>query len=97
MIPSYWVASLNRPGGNITGMSMFSSELPAKNIQLLKEFVPDAAVIALLVNPSNPSTDIYVKEAAAAGKALLFAQKITSLARASSIRFGRPHGLSTER
>jgi ABC-type uncharacterized transport system substrate-binding protein len=44
------VASLNRPGGNITGMATFTSELGAKNIELLKELVPAAAVIAYLVN-----------------------------------------------
>jgi putative tryptophan/tyrosine transport system substrate-binding protein len=45
------VASLNRPGGNVTGMSMFAAELGAKSVELLKEFVPAVAVIAYLVNP----------------------------------------------
>jgi len=58
------VASLNRPGGNVTGMSSVSSEVVAKSGQLLKELVPTAAVIAYLVNPSNPSAEIYSKEAA---------------------------------
>src|SRR6202007_1033881 len=49
------VASLNRPGGNVTGMSVFSSELWAKNVELLKELVPTASVMAYLVNPSSPS------------------------------------------
>src|SRR3954471_16247496 len=46
------VASLNRPGGNITGMSLFASDLWAKNVELLKELVPTASVMGYLVNPS---------------------------------------------
>lgn len=56
------VPSLNRPGGNVTGMSLLNSELVAKSAQFLKEAVPAAAVIAFLVNPSGPSAEIYVKE-----------------------------------
>jgi putative ABC transport system substrate-binding protein len=59
------VASLNRPGGNITGMSNLADEIWAKNVQLLKEFVPGAAIIGYLVNPSTPSAEIYLKGAAA--------------------------------
>jgi putative tryptophan/tyrosine transport system substrate-binding protein len=48
------VDKLNRPGGNITGISVFSgSQLGAKHVQLLHELVPTAAAIALLVNPAN--------------------------------------------
>jgi putative tryptophan/tyrosine transport system substrate-binding protein len=64
------VPSLNRPGGNVTGMSFLNSELVTKSAQLLKEAVPAAAVIAFLVNPSGPSAEIYVKEAPAAARAL---------------------------
>jgi putative tryptophan/tyrosine transport system substrate-binding protein len=64
------VPSLNRPGGNVTGMSFLNSELVAKSAQLLKEAVPAAAVIAFLVNPSGPSAEIYAKEAPAAARAL---------------------------
>jgi putative ABC transport system substrate-binding protein len=49
------VQSRNRPGGNVTGMSTLTSPLAAKRIELLKELAPTAAVIAYLVNPSNPS------------------------------------------
>jgi ABC-type uncharacterized transport system substrate-binding protein len=59
------VASLNRPGGNVTGMSNLADELWAKNVQLLKELVPGAAIIGYLVNPSTPSAEIYLKGAAA--------------------------------
>jgi len=50
------VASLARPGGNITGFSNFTGELTPKRLELLCELVPQATVIALLVNPDNPGT-----------------------------------------
>jgi putative ABC transport system substrate-binding protein len=64
------VASLSRPGGNVTGMSILTSEMVAKSAQLLKELVPAATAIAYLVNPSNPSAEIYSKEAATVASAL---------------------------
>jgi hypothetical protein len=50
-----FVASLNRPGGNITGASFFGSVLGGKALALLQEVAPNAAVTALLVNPKNPA------------------------------------------
>jgi putative ABC transport system substrate-binding protein len=64
------VASLNRPGGNVTGMSLFASDLWAKNVELLKELVPTASVMAYLVNPSTPNVASYLKGAADAAGAL---------------------------
>jgi putative tryptophan/tyrosine transport system substrate-binding protein len=61
------VASLNRPGGNLTGVSTFNAVLGAKRLELLQELVPKATVIAVLVNPNQPSTATQlrdVKEAA---------------------------------
>jgi putative ABC transport system substrate-binding protein len=64
------VASLSRPGGNVTGMSLFASDLWAKNVELLKELVPTASVMAYLVNPSTPNVASYLKGAADAAGAL---------------------------
>jgi len=47
------VASLNRPGGNVTGVSWFSAELGSKRLAFLHELVPGATTVALLVNPNN--------------------------------------------
>jgi putative ABC transport system substrate-binding protein len=62
------VASLSRPGGNVTGASLFTSELEAKKLALLREMVPKTSLIAMLVNPTNPSaeTDIGDVQTAAA-------------------------------
>jgi ABC-type uncharacterized transport system substrate-binding protein len=48
------VASLNRPGGNVTGVSFLNNSLTGKQLELLHELVPNAAVIGFLVNPNNP-------------------------------------------
>jgi hypothetical protein len=50
------VASLNRPGGNITGATGLNVEIGAKRLQVLQELVPAAKKIAVLVNPTNPVT-----------------------------------------
>jgi putative ABC transport system substrate-binding protein len=56
------VSSLNKPGGNLTGVALLSSPLLAKQLQLLGELVPSAGTIALLVNPNNSNTDVRTKE-----------------------------------
>jgi putative tryptophan/tyrosine transport system substrate-binding protein len=48
------VASLNRPGGNLTGVTNLNAEILPKRLELMHELVPTATTIALLVNPSNP-------------------------------------------
>jgi len=57
------VASLGRPGGNVTGVTLFGSELMAKRVELLHEFLPKAGTIAVLVSADAPADAVYVKEA----------------------------------
>jgi ABC-type uncharacterized transport system substrate-binding protein len=56
------VASLNRPGGNITGVIIFTNALVAKRLELLRELVPNAGKIGLLVNPNNPDSQTQVSD-----------------------------------
>jgi putative ABC transport system substrate-binding protein len=56
------VASLNRPGGNLTGVTNFSADLEAKRLALLQQLVPSAAVIGVLMNPNSPNADPQAKE-----------------------------------
>jgi putative ABC transport system substrate-binding protein len=64
------VASLNRPGGNVTGMSLFTSELEAKKFALLRELVPKVRLIAMLVNPNNPSAETDTRDVRLAASAV---------------------------
>jgi putative tryptophan/tyrosine transport system substrate-binding protein len=64
------VASLNRPGGNVTGVSFLSNLLVAKELELLRQFVPAASELGLLVNPSNPNAESDMKQAKTAADSL---------------------------
>ena len=64
------VASLNRPGGNVTGVSLFFGELVAKRLGLLRELVPGATVIAVLLNPNNPNAETRSGDVQAAARAI---------------------------
>jgi putative tryptophan/tyrosine transport system substrate-binding protein len=64
------VDSLNRPGGNLTGVSFVSPALEAKSIELLRELVPKATMIAVLVNPNFPAAEIRMRDARSAAAAL---------------------------
>src|SRR6266850_1536826 len=63
------VASLARPGGNLTGFSIFVTELMPKRLELLSELVPQARVIALLVNPNNPVAERTMRDVQEAARA----------------------------
>jgi putative ABC transport system substrate-binding protein len=65
------VASLNRPGGNLTGVTQTNIEIAPKRLQLLHELVPTASVMALLVNPANPAlAEANTKDLQAAARTL---------------------------
>jgi putative ABC transport system substrate-binding protein len=64
------VASLNRPGGNITGVSYLGVELASKRLELLLEVVPKASVIGALENPTNPRADLEIAELQAAARTI---------------------------
>jgi putative ABC transport system substrate-binding protein len=56
------VAGLNRPGGNVTGVSIIFTELVAKRFELLHQLVPKAETIGVLVNPNYPDADLQIRE-----------------------------------
>src|SRR5215211_2628907 len=64
------VASFNRPGGNATGTTLFTSASVAKRLELLLELVPTAAVIGALVNPNNANAEFEVRDSQTAAGAL---------------------------
>ena len=64
------VASLARPGGNLTGINNFTGELTVKRLELLREMVPGAARIAVLVNPANIAIETTLRDAAAAARVM---------------------------
>jgi putative ABC transport system substrate-binding protein len=55
------VSSLSRPSGNVTGVSILNSELAPKRLELIRELVPGAATVALLVNPANPNFETLTR------------------------------------
>jgi putative ABC transport system substrate-binding protein len=65
-----YVTSLNRPGGNVTGVSWFHAQIAGKALGLLHELVPNAAVVALLVNPKLPESARTRSDAQEAARAL---------------------------
>ena len=64
------VPSLNRPGGNVTGITIFSNELNSKKLEIMHGLVPTTAAIALLVNPDSPTVDSAVRDTQEAAHAL---------------------------
>jgi putative ABC transport system substrate-binding protein len=65
-----FVASLNRPGSNVTGVSFLANEIGAKRLDLLRQLVPNAGTIAMLVNPGTPDTEVERREVQAAAQAM---------------------------
>ena len=65
-----FVPSLSRPVGNVTGVTFYSGALAAKQLEMLREVAPKAAVIGMLVNPTSAATEAQIREAQAAARAL---------------------------
>ena len=64
------VASLARPGGNVTGLTLIHPELSRKRVDLLKEAIPRIALVAVMWNPSNPASVDFLRETEAAARSL---------------------------
>jgi putative tryptophan/tyrosine transport system substrate-binding protein len=64
------VSNFGHPGGNITGVTFVSNTLSAKRLELVRELVPDATIVGLLVNPGNPTSEPQIRDAQAAARAL---------------------------
>jgi putative tryptophan/tyrosine transport system substrate-binding protein len=64
------VASMNKPGGNVTGVSRLAVTIAPKRLELLRELSPKATVIGLLVNPTNPRSELVVQQIEEAARAL---------------------------
>jgi putative ABC transport system substrate-binding protein len=64
------VASLNRPGGNATGLNLLTSELTGKRLELARELVPAAAVVAVLINPNSPEAEPQLRDVQTAARAI---------------------------
>jgi putative tryptophan/tyrosine transport system substrate-binding protein len=64
------VASLNRPGGNVTGIAAVTAEMDAKRLELLHEIVPQIAKIGALVNPNRPDSDAQVQDVQTAAQTI---------------------------
>ena len=71
------VVSLNRPGGNVTGVVFFATQLAAKRLELLRQLVPKATTIAMLMNPNSPNFAAERSDAQAAAQAI--GQQLVSL------------------
>jgi putative ABC transport system substrate-binding protein len=64
------VESLNRPGGNVTGVNLLTTEIGTKRLELLLELVPGAAAVGLLINPNTPASARQAREMSAAAPAI---------------------------
>jgi len=69
-VGSGFVASLARPGGNVTGLTMMAPDLVSERLQLLKEVIPKVSRVAVLRNPGNPASAAMLREAEAAARTL---------------------------
>jgi len=64
------VPNLNRPGGNVTGVTFLTNTLGPKRLELLRELMPRVTVVGLLINPGNPTSEFQIRDVQAAARAL---------------------------
>jgi len=83
-----FVSSINRPGGNITGVSVLFSALGAKRLELLHELVPNVGLIGMLANPNVPDTETQLRDAQKAARALGLKLQIESASTEEEIAAG---------
>jgi ABC-type uncharacterized transport system substrate-binding protein len=79
------VASLARPGGNVTGLSNLTKDLAAKRVELLREVIPTLSRLAILTNMGNPAAVLDMREAQAAASALGLMVEVAEIRRAEDI------------
>jgi putative ABC transport system substrate-binding protein len=79
------VASLARPGGNLTGVNFFSAELSAKRLEILRELVPRANRVAVLVNPTNPTTEPTLRDLETAARGMGLQIQVFNAATSSEV------------
>jgi putative ABC transport system substrate-binding protein len=84
-VKSGLVASLNRPGGNLTGVALFIAELAAKRLELLREVAPKSARIGVLMNPNNPTGVAEAQDVEARATALGMSVKLFPVRGASDL------------
>lgn len=89
------IASMNRPGGNMTGVSVLGLELDAKRLELLHVVAPTADVIGALFNPNNPATETQTSELLAAGRTI--GRELLLLRAGADSEFDRAFELMAER
>ena len=81
-----FVASLNKPGGNLTGVTNLNVETTAKRLELVRELIPKATTVALLVNPKNPAvSEPFLKESQATADILGISVRVLEASTASDI------------
>jgi putative ABC transport system substrate-binding protein len=69
-VASGFVTSLNRPGGNLTGVALLNVEIGSKRLELLREMVPKTSLMGLLINPTNPNAESQTRDMHAAAQSL---------------------------
>jgi putative ABC transport system substrate-binding protein len=84
-------ASLARPGGNITGLSLQSEEITAKRVQLLKELLPTMSRLAVVYNPNRPTIGTNIKEAETAARRFSLDVRLVPLDSPDNIRIAFDH------